>query len=427
MSSSPKPGTERKKLPQLSDAALRAAKPQAKAYKLWERRGSGRGLHLLVTPQGGKLWRLKYRFAGKEKLLALGRYPDVSLAMARTRRDEARRLVATGIDPAAQRRAEKRATADNFKALAEEWLAKFGPAKAEITVRKTRERLERHVFPYIGSTAVRAVDAAALLPVVQRIEGNGLTETAHRVLRYCGQILRYAVSTGRADRDPSRDLRGSLKPVQVEHRAAVTEPKVLGALLRSMDDYSGSNVIVHAAMRLVPLLFVRPGELRKAEWTEIDLDSAQWTVPAWRMKMRHSLTVPLSRQAVSILRELEPITGGEGKKFVFTGPGGTKPLSDAAVLTALRRAGIEKEVTTGHGFRATARTLLDEVLRYRVDLIEHQLGHAVKDPNGRAYNRTSYLQERVEMMQVWADYLDALKDETASKFLKARVAARQTT
>jgi integrase len=387
----------------LSDVSIRKAKPALKPVKLFDERG----LYLLVTPAGGKLWRLKYRFDRKEKLLAFGAYPDVSLAEARNRREAARKLLAAGVDPARQRRAERVAITETFEAIASEWLDKFAPSLAPVTVRKIRERLVRHILPHLGSNPVREIDAAALLAVLRRVEENGTKETAHRLLRICGQILRYAVSTGRADHDPSRDLRGALAPVQVEHRAAVTDPKKLAGLLCVLDGYEGS-LIVRCALRLAPLVFVRPGELRKAEWSEIDLDGAQWTIPAWRMKMRQTLTVPLSRQGVAIFRELQPVTG-DGKYVFPSGRSSSRPMSDNAVLAAMRRCGIPKEEMTGHGFRATARTILDEVLHFRVDLIEHQLGHAVKDPNGRAYNRTSFLAERTEMMQAWSDYLDNLK------------------
>jgi integrase len=393
----------------LSDLTVRKAKPAEKPVKLFDERG----LYLFVTPAGGKLWRLKYRFDRKEKLLTLGAYPDVSLSDARNHREAARKLLAEGIDPARRRSALRAATIETFEAITSEWLAKFAPSLALITVRKTRERLVRHVLPHIGSKPIREVDAAALLAVVRRVEENGANETAHRILRICGQVLRYAVSTGRLDRDPSRDLRGALAPVQVEHRAAVTDPKKLAGLLRILDGYEGS-LIVCCALRLAPLMFVRPGELRKAEWSEINLDAAQWTIPAWRMKMRQTLTVPLAKQAVAILRDLQPITG-DGKYVFPSARSSSRPMSDNAVLAAMRRCGIPKDEMTGHGFRATARTILDEVLHVRVDLVEHQLGHAVKDPNGRAYNRTSFLTERTEMMQQWADYLDELKSYQASE------------
>jgi integrase len=387
----------------LTDAAIRKAKPTSKAFKLFDERG----MFLLVTPQGGKLWRLKYRFGGKEKLLALGAYPDVGLSAARDRRDDARRLIAAGVDPSEKRRAEKEAKGATFELIAREWFEKFKPQWVESHAETVISRLEDNVFPYIGAKITRDITAPNLLEALRRVERRGANETARRIRQICGQIFRYAIASGRADRDPSADLRGALAPVQIDHRAAVTDPKKLAGLLRALDGYDGSFT-VRCALRLAPLVFVRPGELRKAQWSEIDLDSAEWTIPAWRMKMRHTLTVPLSRQAVAILREMHPLTGD--RKYVFeSARTSSRPMSDNAILAAMRRCGIPKEEMTGHGFRATARTILDEVLRFRVDLIEHQLGHAVKDANGRAYNRTTFLADRKKMMQDWADYLGTLK------------------
>lgn len=400
----------------LTDASIRKAKPGSKPFKLFDERG----LFLLVHPTGGRWWRLKYRIAGREKSISLGVYPDVPLAAARAARDEARRLIASGIDPSERRKAEKLSNADTFRSIAEEWLEKFAPSLAPVTVKKNRERLAAYVYPQIGSMRVRDIDAAALLRMLRRVEGKGRKETAHRLLRLSGQIIRYAVATGRADRDPSADLRGALAPVQVEHRAAVTEPKKVAALLSMFDAYDGTPV-VKAALRLAPLVFVRPGELRHAEWSEIDLDRAEWTIPAFKMKMRNSLTVPLSNQAVEILRDIYRLTG-DGRYVFPSGRGGDRPMSDNAVLAAMRRMDIPKAEMTGHGWRAVARTLLDEQLGVRVDLIEAQLGHTVRDPLGRAYNRTTFLPERRKMMQQWADYLDQLKrekQEAASKAEKA--------
>jgi integrase len=387
----------------LTDTAIRKAKPTKKPFKRFDERG----LFLLVTPAGGKLWRFKYRFAGKEKLLALGNYPDVSLAAARDRRDDARKRVAAGIDPSQERRALREKTEDTFEAVAREWFDKFKPQWTAGHQRTVLSRLEQNLFPLIGGNPVREITAPDVLRALRRVEARGANETARRVRQIASQVFCYAVATGRADRDPSADLRGALAPVEVQHHAAITDPKKVGELLRVLEGYEGT-VVVRCAVRLAPLLFVRPGELRQAEWSEIDLERGEWTIPAWRMKMRQTLTVPLSRQAVAILREVQQVTG-EGK-FVFPSARSTaRPMSNNAVLAALRRCGIEKEEMSGHGFRATARTILDEVLHVRVDLIEHQLGHAVKDPNGRAYNRTLFLKERAEMMQQWADYLDSLR------------------
>jgi integrase len=389
----------------LTDTSIRKAKATNKPRKLFDERG----LFLLIAPTGGKLWRFKYRFGGKEKLLALGAYPDVSLATAREHRDAARKLVAAGVDPAAQRRAERAAADSGFETIAREWFAKFSPQWVESHNQTVLSRMERDLFPYMGNSAISAITAPELLSVLQRIERRGANETARRVRQICSQVFRYAIATARAERDPSADLRGAFAPVVTVHRAAITEPQRVAGLLRVLDNYEGT-AIVKAALRLAPLVFVRPGELRSAEWAEINLDRAEWIIPPWRMKMRQALIVPLSRQAVSILRELHPITG-EGR-FVFpSARSAERPMSDNAVLAAMRRCAIPKEEMTGHGFRAVARTILDEVLHFRVDLIEHQLGHAVKDPNGRAYNRTAFLPERVQMMRAWADYLDELKAE----------------
>lgn len=393
----------------LTDTSIRNAKATNKARKLFDERG----LFLLIAPTGGKLWRFKYRFVGKEKLLALGAYPEVSLAVARERRGAARKLVAAGVDPAAQRRAERAAAESSFEAVAREWFAKFSPQWVESHNATVLSRMERDLFPYIGKSAISAITAPELLSVLQRIEKRGANETARRVRQICSQVFRYAIATARAERDPSADLRGALAPVVTVHRAAITEPERVAGLLRVLDDYEGTAV-VKAALSLAPLVFVRPGELRKAEWAEMNFERAEWIIPPWRMKMRQALVVPLSRQAVSVLRVLHAITG-EGR-FVFpSARSSDRPMSDNAVLAAMRRCEIPKEEMTGHGFRALARTILDEVLHFRVDLIEHQLGHAVKDPNGRAYNRTAFLPERVAMMQAWADYLDDLKAGTDAR------------
>lgn len=391
----------------LSDATIRKTKPTEKPFKLFDERG----LFLLVSPTGGKLWRFKYRISGKEKLISLGAYPDVSLADARDKRDAARKRVAAGVDPSQERRDAKAATEDTFEAIAREWFEKFKPQWTDGHKRTVLSRMEDNLFPFIGSKPIRDLTAPDILAALRRIEARKANETARRVRQICGQVFRYAISTGRADRDPSADLKGALAPVEVRNHAAITDPRELGALLRVLDAYAGT-VIVKTALRLAPLVFVRPGELRQAQWSEINLDIAEWTIPAWRMKMRQTLTVPLATQAVSLLLELQPVTG-EGKYVFPSGRGGSRPMSNNAVLAALRRCGIEKDEMSGHGFRATARTILDEVLHERVDLIEHQLGHAVKDPNGRAYNRTQFLKERAEMMQRWADYLDTLKAENA--------------
>ncbi len=389
----------------LTDTAIRNAKPGEKPAKIFDERG----LFLLVTPTGGKWWRLRYKFDGKEKLLSLGVYPDTGLKDARTRRDDARKLLADGIDPGENRKAVKAArqerAANSFEVVAREWYAKQAPNWAEHHGDRIIRRFERDIFPWIGGRPIADVTAPELLAAVQRIESRGALETAHRALGNCGQVFRYAVATGRAQRDPSGDLRGALPPVKGEHFAAVTEPEQVAELLRTLDGYQGT-LTVACALRLAPLVFVRPGELRAAEWADIDLDAAEWRYTVTKTNTAH--IVPLATQAVAILRELHGLTGTG--RFVFPGARSNgRPMSDNAILAAMRRMGIGKDEMSGHGFRAMARTILDEVMGFRPDFIEHQLAHAVKDPNGRAYNRTAHLAERKKMMQAWADYLDKLK------------------
>ncbi len=389
----------------LTEVAIRNCKQRDKTFKLSDERG----LYLEVAPAGGKWWRFKYRFQGKEKRLSLGTYPEVSLKEARERRDAARKLVEEGVDPSEHRKAKKAAQAavveHSFEVVAREWHSKFSKEWSAIHAKNIMDRFERDVFPWIGTRAVNEILAPELLTVLRRIEDRGALETAHRIHSCCGQVFRYAVATGRAERDPSGDLRGALAPVKGKHLASTTEPDQVAPLLRSMDGYKGS-IIVRCALRLAPLVFVRPGELRHAKWADIDLDSAEWRYLATKTDTPH--IVPLSRQAVEILKELKPRT--ERSIYVFPCARTIdRPMSDNAVLAALRRLGIGKDELCGHGFRAMARTILDEVLGVRPDFIEHQLAHAVKDPNGRAYNRTAHLAERRKMMQQWADYLDDLK------------------
>jgi integrase len=354
---------------------------------------------------------LKYRFDGKEKRLSLGVYPDVSLKDARERRDEARKLLANDIDPSENRKAAKAAkvarSANSFEVVAREWFAKYESNWSANHANRIIRRLERDIFPWIGGKAIADITAPQLLESVQRIEKRGALETAHRALGNCGQVFRYAVATGRAERDPSGDLRGALPPVKGTHFASVTEPKQVAGVLRALDGYEGT-LPVRCALRFAPLVFVRPGELRHAQWEDIDLDNAEWRYTVSKTKTQH--IVPLSTQAIEILQELHPLTGHG--RYVFPSarnPKGDRPMSDNAVLSAMRRMGINKDEMSGHGFRPMARTILDEVLGFRPDYIEHQLAHAVRDPNGRAYNRTAHLPERKKMMQEWSDYLDKLK------------------
>ena len=389
----------------LTDATVRNAKPSQKSVRLFDERG----LYLEISPAGGKWWRLKFRFSGKEKRLSLGTYPTVSLKDARDRRDSARKLLADGVDPSENRKAQKSSRADRgantFEVVAREWFAKYSGNWVARHSDRVIRLFERDIFPWIGGRPIAAITAPELLTVVRRIEGRGALETAHRALGNCGQVFRYGVATGRAERDLSGDLRGALPPVKGEHFAATTEPKRVAEILRAMDGYHGSFP-VRCALRLAPLVFVRPGELRKAEWADFDLEGAEWRYTVTKTNTPH--VVPLSLQAVEILRDLYPLTGRS--RFLFPGARSNgRPMSDNAILAAMRRMGIDKDEMSGHGFRAVARTILDEVLGVRPDYIEHQLAHAVRDPNGRAYNRTAYLPERQKMMQQWADYLDALK------------------
>ena len=390
----------------LTDVTIRHTKPSEKTLKLFD----GGGLYLELSPRGGKGWRWKYRFGGKEKRLSFGVYPEVSLKEARALHGEARALLKKGIDPSEYRQAMKKAQGEqrtnSFEGIAREWFAKYSPqwsqGHRDITIR----RLERDIFPWLGAKPIASITAPQLLDTVSRIEERGALNTAHRALNNCGQVFRYAVATGRAERDPSGDLRGALPPIKgKKHFAAVTDPQKAGEMLRVLEGYQGT-LTVRCALCLAPLVFVRPSELRRAQWEDIDLEGAEWRYTVTKTQIPH--IVPLAHQAVALLKELYPLTG----RGMYVFPGGrtsNKPMSDNAILTALRRLGIPKEEMSGHGFRAMARTLLDEVLGFRPDYIEHQLAHAVRDPNGRAYNRTAHLPERKKMMQAWADYLEQLK------------------
>lgn len=385
----------------LTDSAIRAAQATDRPLKLFD----GNGLFLLVTPSGSRRWHFKYRFGGKEGLLSFGVYPQISLKIARERREEARRLVATGINPSVKRRIEKVAQADTFEAIGREWYEKFKPTWAQSHSDKIIQRLERDIFPWIGRRPIAEILAPEVLAVVRRIEGRGALDTSHRALQNCSQIFRYAIATGRAVRDPCQDLRGALPPAKHENFPSLTDPEEVGELLRAIEGFKGT-LVVKSALQLAPLLFQRPGELRKAQWPQFDLERAQWKFRASKNGPEH--LVPLSRQAVEILKTLHSLTGT--RTYVFPGRDPKKPMSDAAVNAALRRMGYDtKTEITGHGFRAMARTILDEHLQTRPEVIEHQLAHRVKDINGTAYNRTKFLKERTEMMQVWADYLDQLR------------------
>ena len=389
----------------LTDAAVRNAKPKESPYSV----ADGAGLSLLVQPSGGKWWRFRYRFFDKQKMLSLGTYPDIGLREARSQRDAARKLLTEGIDPGEKRKEEKAERelqlVNTFEAVTREWAGKkastWTPAYGERLIR----RFEHDVFPLIGARPIADIRPKELLSMLRKIEARGALETAHRARSECGQVFRYAIATDRAERDIAADLVGALEPKKVKHFAAVTEPAKVAVLLRTIDNYQGS-AIVRAALRLNALLFVRPGELRHAQWADIDFEAAEWRYTATKTRTDH--VVPLASQALAILAELKPLTGSG--RYVFPcGTTAARPMSNNAVLSALRRAGIPPDEMSGHGFRAMARTILDEVLGFRPDFIEHQLAHAVRDPNGRAYNRTAHLPERKKMMQAWADYLDKLK------------------
>ena len=389
----------------LTDTAVRNTKPGKKAVILFDERG----LYLEISPAGGKWWRLKYRYQGKEKRLSLGVYPDVALKAARERRDDARKLLANSIDPSENRKAEKASRSDrsgnSFEVITREWIGKHSAGWAESHSKRLIRLFERDIFPRIGRKPIAEITPSQLLDVLRSIEGRGALDTAHRALASCGQVLRYAVATGRAERNIAADLRGALPPVQAGHFAATTDPEKLVPILRMLDGYTGT-LPVSCALRLAPLLFVRPGELRKAEWKDVDFDQAEWRFFVTKTKVAH--IVPLARQAVELLRELHQLTG-RGRYIFPNARSNKRPMSDNAIVAGMRRMGVSPEEMTGHGFRAVARTILDEVLKFRPDFIEHQLAHAVRDPNGRAYNRTAHLNERHKMMQAWADYLDRLK------------------
>jgi integrase len=395
-----------KRIMPLTDVKIAKAKPQKKPQTMFD----GGGLYLLITPTGGKLWRFKYRLEGKGQLLALGAYPEISLADARERRASVRKQIANGIDPASVKKAQKQADTEEtetFEVVAREWHTKFTPTWAASHADTTISRMERDLFPWIGKRPISEIKAPDLLGALRRVEGRGALESARRLKIIAGQVFRYAVATGRAERDPSGDLKGALAPPKEKHHAAIIDPKEVAPLLRALDGYKG-HFVTKCALRLAPLFFVRPGELRHAEWAEVDLDESVWNIPAHKMKMKQAHVVPLAAQAVDILTELKKMTGGS--QYVFpSGRSFARPMSENAILAALRRMGYDKETMTGHGFRAMARTILDEVLQQRPELIEHQLAHAVRDPLGRAYNRTAHLIERRKMMQTWADYLDGLK------------------
>lgn len=390
----------------LSDTSIRKLKPADKARKI----ADSDGLYLLLTPSGGKLWRMDYRFAEKRKTLSLGKYPAISLKEARDKCRDAREELAHGIDPGVRKAAVKNAEgqdANSFELIAREWLAnsqdKWDPTHA----RRIEARLNTYLIPVLGSLSLTDITPRIVLTAIRAIEERGARETAHRALSVCGQIFRYAIATDRAERDVTADLRGALKPVKSTSFATITDPAAIGALLRSIDAYHGS-LIVKAALKIAPYVFVRPSELRLAEWKEINFEENEWRIPASRMKMRELHIVPLSRQAAEIFRDLYQYTGNG--ELVFPGlRKRDKPISDATVLNALRSMGYGQEEMTVHGFRAMASTRLNE-MGYNSDWIERQLAHGERNKVRASYNYAQYLKERRKMMQEWADYLDGLKN-----------------
>jgi integrase len=390
----------------LTDVTLKNIKPDIKAKKYSDEKG----LYLLVHSNGSKYWRLKYRIAGKEKVLALGVYPDVTLAKARQKRDDARKLLADGVDVSLNKQQIKKAKyateANSFEVIAREWLSIFFINKSESHKERTLKRLETYIFPWIGNKPISDITAPDVLNAVKKPQSQNKLETAHRALNATGQIFRYAVQTGRVIRDVTADLKGALPPAKVKHMASFTEPKDVAELLRAIDAFQGTFT-VECALKLAPLVFTRPGELRRAKWKDIDLDAAEWRYLVSKTKTEH--IVPLSTQAIKLLKDIQPVSGhGE---FVFQGGHDPKKaMSEAAINAALQRMGYDTQTQiTGHGFRAMARTILHERLNISPEIIEHQLAHAVPDNLGGAYNRTKFLDQRKAMMQQWADYLDELK------------------
>lgn len=413
----------------LTDTAIRKATPGPKTRKL----SDGKGLYLELSPAGGRWWRLKYRIAGVEKRISLGTYPETSLKAAREKTEEARALIAQGIDPSQARKAAKQEAAHqdeqaqreaqglplhgSFESVAREWFDTRKDEWAATYAQKIIRRLEVDAFPWLGKLPVQNITPPMVLEVLRKAENRGVIETAHRVLETCGQVFRFAVATGRIESNPARDLKDALRKPMVQHFAAITDPKRFGELLRAIDSYRGSPVVC-AALRLLPLMLLRPGELRQAHWDELDLPAAIWTVPAARMKREKvgkiygkPHIVPLPRQAVAIFEALKPLT--EHSPYVFRGErSANRPMSDAAINAALRTLGFSSDEVTGHGFRASARTMIVERLGIAESVVEAQLAHSVRDSLGRAYNRTEFIEERVRMMQQWADYLDTLRAAT---------------
>lgn len=390
----------------LSDTTIKNAKPKEKAYKLPDEKG----MYLLVNPNGSKYFRFDYRFNNKRKTLALGVYPDTSLKQSREKRDTARKQLADGIDPNFHKKTVKIsaliANENSFEFVAREWHSKFKSKWTDDHANRLLKTLERNVFPHLGKRPISEIEAPELLYVMRKIETQGIIYTLHRVLQNCGQIFRYGIATGRCKRDPCLDLRGALTPVKSKHHASIIDPREIANLLRVMDDYSGS-FISKCALQLSVLTFCRPGEIRHAEWNEIDMATRQWRIPASKMKMRQQHIVPLANQTIELLNILRPITG-KGKYLFPSQNSFDRPMSENTINAAIRRMGYSKNEMTAHGFRSLASTRLNE-MHYNRDWIERQLAHSEKDGVRAAYNYAEYLPQRSMMMQKWADYLEALK------------------
>lgn len=407
----------------LTDVAIRSAKPKERPYKL----GDALGLFLLVQPTGGKLWRFKYRMDGREQKLSLGAYPEVSLSEARKRRDEARQLLAAGKDPGVEKKRAKLRSSiqseDTFSALSVEYCTKrkrdglrpWAPATAERS-----EYLLSLLDRTLGPLPIAEIEPADVLAAIRKIESRGTLESARRTLQLAGAVFRYGVATARLRSDPTRDLRGALITPRVRNYSAITDPSRVGELLRAIDGYQGQG-LTRCALQLAPHLFVRPGELRHAEWAEIDLERGVWTIPAGKMKMRKPHSVPLSRQAIALFREIYPATGPTG--FVFPSlRTRSRPMSENTLNAALRRLGFGKDEMTTHGFRTMASSLLNESGKWNPDAIERALAHGDSDRVRGAYHRAAYWSERVEMAQWWSDHLDTMRKGADVVTLRSRVA-----
>jgi len=393
-------------MPVLTAQEVKALQPKDRRYK---KHDTG-GLYIEVGPGGGKWWRFRYQFQNKEHRLSVGTFPAVSLKEARIQRDEYRIMLSRGIDPKSHRESSQEAPADTFRQIALEWHAINSPQWSTAHTRKVLQRLNRDLLPHIGDEPINSIEAPTLLQVIRRIEKRGAIETAHRARSDCSSIFRFAIASGRATRDPAADIRGALAPIpKAKHFAATMDESKLGDILRAIHIYRGGPV-VSCALRLAPYVFVRPGELRHARWTDINFDEAQWRFKVTKTDVDH--IVPLARQSLEILREVEAYTRANSP-FVFPSERSwNRPMSENGVLVAMRSCGISQDEMSGHGWRAVARTLLDEKLKYRPEIIEKQLAHVVRDPLRGAYNRTAFLPERIEMLQAWADYLDSLRDAT---------------